>query len=361
MEKQLPTEILLIIFRFVHVYDHLTRGSPKKGSSWSLKALRLCSRRFNVIASEELFQSVIVAPYLSHLHGLKMISEHPNLRRYVQKIIFSQHVRYEPSVKYYYEVNVPTAVKAIANALSLMPLVREVSFKKGVHDAKLHDFGFLIMCRALSISKTCLHKFTTDYYHRARFYTDTFPSILAGDLEHAFNVFRSLRRISLYTTELPPDTNPPRSLENSLGRILAAAENLEELMLNFDEHRYYRPLSEVLGTHTWPRLRYLYIGNKVTDEKTLTGLIYRHRRTLECLRLDNIAMRTHDDWWTWAEWTRRSSSTLKLLLRNLMYMYREDGRLGRGDGSGEVRVCCLKHYVSKGQRNCNSCVARQSV
>jgi hypothetical protein len=64
---------------------------------------------------------------------------------------------------------------------------------------------------------------------------------------------------------------------NDLVEILATANNLEELKLNFtvlgDHVRNWSRLNRILGTCTWPRLQSLYLSYHRVDGKELTDFI----------------------------------------------------------------------------------------
>jgi hypothetical protein len=349
MPKHLPTEILLNIFSIIDNDYH------------TLKSLRLCSRRFGGIASEALFMSANLSSHGNDLQVFKAIAEHPKLHRFVRKIVY-----FEPVIRFTTINEVEARARIIADALSRMPHVREVVFKNhwfppsdgitgGVNRGEFdYDYGFDIMCRAFSMGKICLQSLSVDYRPPTGFHADTFLSMSPGVLEHACNSFRHLRAISLAIaqrgalefTSTPRDT---RNLEYSLARILAAAKDLEQLTVIFNESYLYRPLSEVLGNHTWPRLQSLCICKKLTGEEELTDLIYRHHRTLKSLRLDRVLFRGPGSWWKWAENIRSwaSSSLKQIEFEGLMY----EGKRALGSVPG----CCLKNYISVGQLNCNSC------
>jgi hypothetical protein len=219
-----------------------------------------------------------------------------------------------------------------------------------------YDYGFGIMCRALSMSKTYLHTFSVDYvnygwvtdsYFPGGFYSETFLSISADDFGYACSAFRHLRKLSLSFAPEPAD-RVIRHLKKTLARILAAAKKLEELTLNFNESdisHWDWPLTAVLGTNTWPRLRHLCISEKVMDENELTDFLYRHRQTLRSLRLYRVYF-DHGNWWTWAE-----------EIRSLSFDHIEFESLGYSQRmflDEWVPECCLKHSISMGGPRCNS-------
>jgi hypothetical protein len=136
------------------------------------------------------------------------------------------------------------------------------------------------------------------------------------------------------------------SIISSLAKILAAAENLEELILDFNCKLGHLQLEETyLGTYTWSHLQSLYLRNRRMDEEELTNLLYRHRQTLKRLRLvDYIDLKhgtnAHSSWWRWAKEIHRwmSSSLEQIELKYLGYT-----------GLDSVpKCCCLKSIILQG-------------
>jgi hypothetical protein len=85
MQERLPMEIFLNGFRFVDDYR-----------TW--KSVRLYSRRFNGIVAncEALFSSVNLSVCSTRLHALESIAKHPDLYRFVRKLVYLEVYRSSP-------------------------------------------------------------------------------------------------------------------------------------------------------------------------------------------------------------------------------------------------------------------------
>jgi hypothetical protein len=309
----------------------------------------------------------------------RIIADALSMMPHVREVIFKNHwlppkkdvlayapfdARYRESAIYGPRTsrNYPTAMpKPYALA------VRRLTSYKSPYTMAGYDYGFGVMCRALSMSKRYLQVLSVDYinhliedtgYYPNGFYSDTFLSMSSDDLGYARNAFRHLRRISLSCAIESADYKSghydKRNLKDSLARILAAAEDLEELAVNFNERNCLWPLAGVLGTHTWPRLQFLYISDKATGEQELTDFIHRHRYTLKSLRLYSIYL-DRGNWWTWAENIRSWGLAFSLEQLEIGYL----GYFGK-ENLGTVPECCLKHYISVGQLQCGSAGCRSS-
>jgi F-box-like len=233
------------------------------------------------------------------------------------------------------------------------------------HEPSKYDYGLGVMCRALSKSERSIEKFSVDYIYKSSgaiafrylpggFYSDTFLSMSPDDLAHACNAFRHLRKISLSCAYQTEDANKC-NLKDSMARMLAAAKDLEELTIDFNEGHFHYPLTAVLGSHAWPRLRLLDIHNKAVHEEEFVDLVYRHRQTLKCLRFSWIYF-VHGSWWTWADHLRSwgpSSSIEQMEFGCLNYLDRKEFY--------GVPGCCLVHYIFGGGLKCDSPYCHASI
>jgi hypothetical protein len=132
------------------------------------------------------------------------------------------------------------------------------------HTYSSFDYGFSVMCRALSISKTHLQSFSVDYLYQnaldqGGLFPATFLLLSSNNLKHACNTFQSLHKISLTLDyDNDDDAGEQRHCRNhfnsGLAKMLAAAENLEELILDFNYEFGHLKLEECLGTRTWSHL-----------------------------------------------------------------------------------------------------------
>jgi hypothetical protein len=391
-----PAEILLNIFGFNEKAD--------------LKVLRLVSRKFNVIAPVILFKSVNASPHAEDLEVLRLISEHSIFRHCVREVVYFEvyfHIG-ECLFKPIETAKDPTLqpdvhASIIAAALARMPNLRGLILKnhwlpprddpayiyseEERENAALHgprssqyfpmaeekpyaipvrchlgryDYGFEVMCNALSILDLHLQSLSVDYISippwssRLSYglYPATFLKMSPLDLEYTCNAFRHFRNISLGLNWLC-DNLPAIRHNNPIPKIFAAAENLEELKLNFnmvynENINWSLPLNSILGTCTWPRLQSLYLSYKHVDGKELADLVYRHHKTLKSLRLWQIHLRK-GNWWTWAESAQPwiSSSLERIEFTPSWYEKR------RG-ASWIESECCLKNYILLGhyKRDC---------
>jgi hypothetical protein len=146
--------------------------------------------------------------------------------------------------------------------LELQPHGISIMRNTSLHGLSRFDYGFGIMCRALSISNTLLQTFSVDYLYGKHSVTSglfpaTFSSVSSSELEHACNAFRSLRKISLsLDSDCPTLCGGKWHLKDSLAKMLAATDKLEELTVNFNcQYDHNSLLHDCLGTRTWPRLR----------------------------------------------------------------------------------------------------------
>ena len=240
-----------------------------------------------------------------------------------------------------------------------------------------YDDGFKIMRNALAISDLRLQSFCVDYVEHEipdsgyLPYLDglrlaTFSNMSARDLEYTCNAFRHLRKISLsldwyeYTTRWSGSTRHKiysGAEHNDLVEILATANNLEELNLNFtvlgDHVRNWSrssPLNHILRTCTWPRLQSLYLSYHHVDGKELADFVYRHRKTLKSLHFWQIYLQ--GGWWTWAEsvqpWISSSLERIKFTPSWYEQRYRGDSRRPWIESED-----CLKSYILTGhKRDC---------
>ncbi|KAJ9609193.1 hypothetical protein H2200_006965 [Cladophialophora chaetospira] len=131
--------------------------------------------------------------------------------------------------------------------------------------------------------------------------------------------FASLRNIDLNFRVEKDDRG---SLETSADRCyadfskgilrdaLSAANDLEQLTINFDDFGYYGPvttLDKIVGTKAWPKLVSLNIDYMTTTEEYLMGLLKRHP-SLKDLRLGFMTLvQGH-----WPSTTRRMRKELSL-------------------------------------------------
>jgi F-box-like len=231
------------------------------------------------------------------------------------------------------------------------------------------DYGFGIMCHALAISDVRLRSFSVDYVREYDLYDErdhlfpgglhlaTFSSMSLRDLKYACNAFRNFRQISLglsWDFLFICSKRTHRGVKGNLPKILAAAQDLEELKLDFGDKRQELPLKYVLGTNTWPRLRSLYLRSNHVDEKDLADLLYRHRETLKSLHLWWICLK-NGDWWTWAEslqpWI---SSSLEQIEFTPRWCEKREKIITRRGTVWMKSECCLKNYLLLGhyKRDC---------
>lgn len=120
------------------------------------------------------------------------------------------------------------------------------------------DFGFWAMCRAASTAKTQIQELVIDY-HDGR-YEPSHRGLTVGispntlnipttSLERYCNVFRHLRRIAFSLCHATTDEEEDILLQGSLAKILASAQDLEELTFDFTTEDNDIPLCAILGTH----------------------------------------------------------------------------------------------------------------
>jgi F-box-like len=189
------------------------------------------------------------------------------------------------------------------------------------------NYGLSILCRAISISNTHLQTLSLGCHDRNKLfdkslydiYPATFVLMSPRELEHTCIAFQYLRKIYLSFKFRPGGERDRSSITgNGIGenvaRMLAAAKNLRDLRLDFNEVRLEHgcfTLKEYLGSCTWPQLQSIHLYEKNVKEEELTDLIYRHRSTLKYLSLKSVNL-VDADWWTLARqiqpWVKLCSS-----------------------------------------------------
>jgi hypothetical protein len=233
-----------------------------------------------------------------------------------------------------------------------------------------YDYGFEVMHNALATSDLWhLQSLSVDYIYNEYdckyispwpfphgLYPATFLKMSPLDLEYTCNAFRHFRKISLGLNWESFHSGATTHKYN-LAKILGAAENLEELKLNFnmvsnyDDECFSWPLHHILGTRTWSRLQSLYLSNKHVDGKELADLVYRHHKTLKSLQLWRIHLQRGLNWWTWAESAQPwiSSSLERIEFTPSWYEKRFEASL--------ESECCLKNYILLGHYKRDCCPA----
>jgi hypothetical protein len=105
-------------------------------------------------------------------------------------------------------------------------------------------------------------------------------------------------------------------MQGNLAKMLAAAEELEELSFDFNRRIHHIPLEKCLGTHTWAHLHSIKLCQKEMHQNELVDLIKRHGRTLKNICLDSINLKS-GTWLDAAEEMHRWISVECISLYNL--------------------------------------------
>ncbi|KAI4867647.1 hypothetical protein F4820DRAFT_445881 [Hypoxylon rubiginosum] len=281
MDK-IPQEIMFQILERVCVFG--------------LKKVRLASRIFYPVATDLLFRRTYASIHRQDLDVLSAMASHPTIRLAVRKVIYvGVYFHYlEISVDRTYprdewEIDVGRQfyraclreqeemrksgkdLAIISAALATMPNVRKVKFTnhwgyhsyppfarsynefaavprgvpirigKGKYEYEPFDYGFKIMCEAISISSTQIEKFSTHY---CRNYPSRPGKVVAKDgivpasfvcssreLEHCRNAFRHARKITLTIDQSGPQDDSILQSDQA-ARVLTAAIDLQELAFN---------------------------------------------------------------------------------------------------------------------------------
>ncbi|KAI6081169.1 hypothetical protein F4821DRAFT_265184 [Hypoxylon rubiginosum] len=345
-------------------------------STRDMKSTRLASEIFHPVANQLLFRRVYASIHLKDLEVLSAISAHPTIRLAIREVVhIGVYFHYpivtpeyidpiDQSLYYgefqqkdetydcldYYNARLQEQEKTrksgydlatISAALAEMPNVRSVvlvnqwrntapffrsypgstarpfgvplRIEEGPHAGKPFDYGFEIMCKAVSISGRQIENFDIQYgghnLNRHDAIVENWGVLPTSflctpcDLQHYCNAFRHLRKIRLVIHNAGKQRHILES--GNLPEILAAATEMKYMRIVMknerDGHEYTpedevvhnwvdMPLSKVLGTHTWPHLQGVsLIGMRTTSEE-LVEFVRRHSSTLNFIDLKIMSL-----------------------------------------------------------------------
>ncbi|KAI0169371.1 hypothetical protein GGR52DRAFT_518848 [Hypoxylon sp. FL1284] len=308
------------------------------------------SRRLNVVATDLLFRRVYPSIHREDLEVLSAISQHPTIRHAVHKVVHTggyfgstlpvSALREAEAVQLAYSrrfqeqeetrknkrdlaiitdalANIPNVRRIIVNrypgetktgplARSLPeseygPDVWPLRMDEGPHKDRSFDYGFQVMCKAMSMSGREIETFVTPGPDQRFLKDGLLPTSFVcspGDLSLVCNAFSHMRKIVI---SIMPTFQLDVVMEGNIARVLASATQLEELQLRYHFGSAIGtdplPVAEVLGTHTWRRLRTLRLSDTIVRMADLVEFIGRHRITLKKLQLFNMRLRDG----TWQE------------------------------------------------------------
>lgn len=85
-------------------------------------------------------------------------------------------------------------------------------------------------------------------------------------------------------------------MEGYLGKLLAAAEELEELTIDFDRKVDDITLEKFLGSLTWPHLRSIRLFRKEVDEEEFVDFLKRHVKKIKIFCLEFVTSGVERGW-----------------------------------------------------------------
>ena len=335
-------------------------------TSRELKRLRLVSKRFALIAAEQLFQTVIGRVQQSSLQKLTAISKHPVLSTKVKTLIYeadghlqdywnldARQIQYnkligllrhetrdawlfgfaldEASHLAYIMANLPNLVHVrfetssdLRAGLAEQPAP---SLPEHLRGCGVRSLVAITRAASTTTANSIKHLETSNDALGLHY---SFLSLEGLDMYHIVRVFANLTRIAFYlnTNEGEHGSNDVLQTGN-LSLLLTAARNLQHLSIGFDQRPHARVhLAHLLGSGTWTRLTTLDISAIDFHVWELRAFLQRHP-TLTRIGLAN---------------SRLHSGTLRQLLDLLrdtagLECVALDGALGDGSGEFDFLEC----------------------
>ena len=298
-----------------------------------LKSLRLVSKSISILATAQLFKTVIARFQSNGLSNLMAISRHPLLKHHVKSLLCeidgppNGYWNYEEETNLHTLTAAPTDIldnpwvlaclldeaSRLACVMANLPNIHAVHFTEMIETPEVESnvsdtsepftaFGdlpdelqgqgvraFLAMMRAMSINSNSVTTLeVSDQLHGLHY---SFLNLSGLDSHHVVAIFTNLTIISIYiNTKSGEEKSQTILQQGNLSGLLSRAKNLRQLSLGFDQ-RPSEPveLANILGSTRWKFLRILNLTALDFHLREMRAFLDQHRK-ITCFGLTNCTL-----------------------------------------------------------------------